>query len=115
MTISLVNFGFAPSAPFTAGHHVIKVVNNGTQPHELELVQFAPGKTMDDLMKWGQTYAGPLPGTSLGGPAPMMPGQVEYMPVDLTPGNYAMVCFVTDSTNQKPHLAEGMVLTFSIP
>ena len=114
MTINLVNFGFAPSAKFTAGHHVIKVVNNGTQPHELELIQLAPGKTMDDLAKWGQTYAGTLPGTSLAGVAPMTPGQVEYVPFDLTAGNYAMLCFVTDPTNHKPHMAEGMALPFTI-
>lgn len=115
MTVTLVDFAFAPSAPLTAGHHLIKVVNNGTQPHELELVRLGEGKTMDDLAKWGATYQGPLPGTSLGGAAPMMPGQVEYVPVDLTPGSYALLCFVPDPTkNNMPHLAEGMVRQFTI-
>lgn len=115
MTVSMVNFAFAPSGQFTAGHHVIKIVNNGTQPHEFELVRLGEGKTMDDLMKWGQTYQGPLPGTSLGGAAPMMPGAVEYVPFDLTPGNYVVLCFLPDPTkNNMPHLAEGMVRTFTI-
>jgi hypothetical protein len=116
MTVTLMDFTFAPSAPFTAGHHVIKVENKGSQPHELELVRLGEGKTMDDLAKWGQTYQGPLPGTSLGGAAPMVPGQVEYVPLDLTSGNYALLCFVPDPTkNNMPHLAEGMVRTFTIP
>ncbi len=114
LTVSMVDFGFAPSAPFTAGHHVVKVVNNGAQSHEMEVVQLAPGKTMDDLAKWGQTYAGPLPGTSLGGAAPMSPGQVEYVPLDLTAGNYALLCFVVDPAKHMPHIAEGMVLPFTI-
>jgi hypothetical protein len=93
---------------------VVKVVNNGAQSHEMEVVQLAPGKTMDDLAKWGQTYAGPLPGTSLGGVAPMSPGQVEYVPLDLTAGNHALLCFVVDPAKHMPHIAEGMVLPFTI-
>lgn len=115
LTIDMVDFAFAPLGPLTAGHHVVKVVNKGTQPHELEVVKLADGKTMDDLAQWGQTFQGPLPGSSLGGAAPMAPGQVEYFPLDLTPGNYAILCFVPDPTNHNmPHLAEGMVLPFTI-
>jgi len=116
LTINLVDFAFVPSAPLTAGHHLVKVVNLGTQPHELEIIKLAEGKTMDDLGHWGETFEGPLPGSSLGGAAPMAPGQVEYIPLDLTPGNYAMLCFVPDpAKNNMPHLAEGMALPFSIP
>jgi hypothetical protein len=114
MTVTEVDFAFAPSGPFTAGHHVIKVVNNGSQPHEMEVIQLAPGKTMDDLGKWGQTFQGPLPGTSLGGAAPMSPGQAEYVPFDFTAGNYAILCFVVDPASHMPHLAKGMVLPFTI-
>jgi hypothetical protein len=114
ITVTEVDFAFAPSAPFTAGHHVVKVVNNGTQPHEMVVIQLAPGKTMDDLAKWGQTYAGPPPGSTLGGAAPMMPGQVEYIPLDLTAGNYALLCFVVDPASHMPHLAKGMALPFTI-
>ncbi|MCG6958154.1 MAG: hypothetical protein LJF04_19365 [Gemmatimonadetes bacterium] len=114
MTVTEVDFAFAPSGAFTAGHHVIKVVNNGTQPHEMEVIKLAPGKTMDDLGKWGQTFKGPLPGTSLGGASPMSPGQVEYVPFDFTAGNYAILCFVVDPASHMPHLAKGMVLPFTI-
>jgi hypothetical protein len=114
LTVTEVDFAFAPSAPFTAGHHVIKVVNSGSQAHEFELVKLNPGKTMKDLAAWGETYKGPLPGISLGGAAPMMPGDVEYVPVDLTPGNYAALCFVVDPASHMPHIAKGMVLPFTI-
>jgi hypothetical protein len=115
LTINMVDFAFAPSGPLTAGHHVVKVVNMGTQPHELEIIKLGEGKTMDDLAKWGQTFQGPLPGSSLGGAAPMAPGQVEYVPLDLTPGDYAILCFVPDPTkNNMPHLAEGMARPFTV-
>jgi hypothetical protein len=114
LTVTEVDFAFDFSAQPTAGHHVIKVVNNGKQAHEFELIRLAPGKTMDDLMHWGQTFDGPLPGSSLGGAAPMVPGQVEYVPVDLTPGDYVALCFLPDPATGKPHLAEGMVYQFKI-
>ena len=117
MTVTAVDFAFTLPAggQFTAGQHLIKFENKGTQPHEFELVRLGDGKTLDDLMKWGQTFQGPLPGTSLGGAAPMVPGQVEYMPLDLTPGNYVVVCVVPDPTKRgMPHLAEGMMRTFTI-
>jgi len=116
LTINLVDFAFVPEAPLTAGKHIVKVVNMGTQPHELEVIKLAEGKTMDDLGHWGMTFEGPLPGSSLGGAAPMAPGQVEYVPLDLTPGNYAMLCFVPDPAKDNMlHLAEGMALPFTIP
>ncbi len=114
LDLSLVDFAFAFATPPTAGHHVIRVENKGKQPHEFELVRLGPGKTMDDLAKWGQTFKGPLPGTSLGGAAPMAPGDVEYIPVDLTPGTYVALCFVVDPASHMPHLAKGMVLPFQI-
>lgn len=114
LTVSEVDFAFGFSAQPTAGRHVIKVVNNGTQVHEFELIRLAPGKTLNDLMQWGQTYQGGLPGSSLGGSAPMVPGMVEYVPMDLTPGNYVALCFMPDPTTGKPHLAEGMVYQFTI-
>lgn len=114
LTVSEVDFAFGFSAQPTAGHHVIKVVNNGKQVHEFELIRLAPGKTLDDLMQWGQTFQGGLPGSSLGGSAPMVPGMVEYVSMDLTPGNYVALCFMPDPTTGKPHLAEGMVYQFTI-
>ena len=115
LVVNLVDFAFAPSGPFTAGHHVFKVVNGGTQPHEFEVVRLGEGKTMDDLARWGQTFEGDLPGSSLGGAAPMAPGQVVYVPMDLTPGNYAILCFIPDPMKgNMPHVAEGMVLPFTI-
>jgi hypothetical protein len=115
ITVDMVDFAFAPSSALTAGRHVLKVVNSGSQPHELEVVKLGEGKTMDDLMAWGETFEGELPGSSLGGAAPMAPGQVEYIPLDLGPGDYVILCFVPDPTrNNMPHLAQGMLLQFTI-
>ena len=114
VTLALVDYAFAFSAPVTAGRHVLKVVNSGQQPHEVVLARLAPGKTADDFLAWGQTYQGEPPATPVGGAAAMAPGQVEYLPLDLTPGNYIVVCFVADGTDGMPHVMKGMMTPFTV-
>ena len=39
----------------------------------------------------------------------MAQGVVNDVVVDLTPGEYALLCFVPDAGDGKPHVAHGMV------
>ena len=59
--IRLVNFGFTVDAPLKAGHHTIRVLNEGPDPHDLVMVKLEPGKTLDDLRSWLQGPDGPPP------------------------------------------------------
>jgi hypothetical protein len=54
ITLTLKDYAFDLSTPITAGKHTVKVENAGPQPHEVALLQFAPGKTMDGFMAWEQ-------------------------------------------------------------
>ncbi len=114
MTLTLVDYAFAFSAPPTAGSHVIHVENAGSQAHELALFRFLPGKTMDDLVAWAQTYDGPAPVTPVGGVSAFKPGMVADVYVTLTPGEYAALCFVPDAKDGQPHLVHGMALPFQV-
>lgn len=98
----------------TAGRHILKVENAGAQPHEFFIIKLDEGKTPDDMGKWAQTYQGPPPGTAKGGLAGMRPGGVAYVEVNLTPGNYMMICFVPDTKDGKAHADHGMALPFTI-
>jgi hypothetical protein len=118
--VSLQDYSFQVSPALTAGKHVIQVDVAPGQPHEIELVKIAPGKKLADfmgevegLMK-GKAPAGPLSGTAIGGVAPSVAGTTQYFEVDLSPGNYAFICFLPDAKDGKPHLAHGMVHEFSI-
>jgi hypothetical protein len=44
----------------------------------------------------------------------MVPGTTQYFTADLTPGNYAFLCFVSDGKDGKPHLEHGMVKEFAV-
>ena len=115
VTLSLADFAFTvKSGTLSAGKHVIKVVNDGPQEHEVVLLRFQPGKTMKDLGAWAAKYEGPQPITGLGGVAGILKGSNGYFDVDLTPGNYVFICFAPDPKTKKAHMELGMIKEFSI-
>lgn len=114
VTVTLTDYKFEPSIPLIAGHHVIKVVNAGTQWHEMTIVRLAPGKTVKDFAKWGEKLVGPPPGTPLNGASSLSVGESNFVEVDLTPGEYGFLCFLPDVKDHKPHLAHGMMQQFSV-
>ncbi|MGH7498658.1 MAG: hypothetical protein ACREL3_07395 [Gemmatimonadales bacterium] len=110
ITITLKDYEFDLSSPLTPGNHVIQVENAGPQPHEVVIARFAPGKTIQDLVAWEKGgEKGPLPISVLGGVAPMMAKESAQFSVDLSPGDYALLCFIPDSKDGKAHLMHGMV------
>jgi hypothetical protein len=113
-TVTLNDYSFTFSKPLTAGTHTFEVRNAAKQTHELELMQLAPGKTAEDMMKWIQTPNGPPPGSSVGGLANLDPGTSGYFTASLTPGNYMFVCFVPDAKDGKPHFMHGMLQTVAV-
>lgn len=103
LTLTLTNYAFTFSAPPTSGHHVIRIVNNGTQLHEAVLFHLAPGKKGRDVADWVDT-----------GISPMAPGKENTLQLNLNPGNYALLCFVPDAKDGKLHAMHGMIRDFKI-
>lgn len=113
-TITLADYSFTMSAPLTAGHHVIRVDNTGMQSHEIFVARLAPGKTAMDLVHWVESQKGPPPAEPLGGVAAIAVSDTTYLPLDLTPGHYALVCFLPDAKDGKPHAVHGMVKEITV-
>jgi hypothetical protein len=114
VTMNLVDYNFKLSTPIKAGARTLRVHNSGAQPHEVELVQLNSGVTLGEFMKWMEKMEGPPPGKALGGIAGMVPGMTEYFTANFTPGNYALVCFVPDARDGKPHFAHGMARQITV-
>jgi hypothetical protein len=112
--VTLTDYAFTIQGSLNAGKHTFKVVNKAQQPHEIELVRLAPGKTVKDLLAWMGKMDGPPPGNALGGVAGVVPGMTTYVTADLTPGDYAMLCFLPDVKDGKTHLEHGMTKTFKV-
>jgi hypothetical protein len=115
VTATLFDYNFKLSAPILAGTRTIKVQNTANQPHELELVQLAPGKTANDFLAWaGGGMKGPPPAKPIGGIAGLERGMSQTFTANFTPGNYAFICFIPDAKDGKPHFTHGMTKDFSV-
>jgi uncharacterized cupredoxin-like copper-binding protein len=115
VTVKLKDYDFQSSPPLTAGKHTILVENVGPQPHELVLLKMAPGKKVEDFAHWAETgLKGPPPAEPLGGVVVLEKGGRGTFEVDLTPGEYGLICFVPDSKDGKLHLAHGMMKTITV-
>jgi plastocyanin len=114
ITIKLTDYAFELSAPLTAGRHTIRVDDAGPQMHELVFVKLEPGKTVQDMAAWLEKPQGPPPGSLINGASPMTAGMTNTTTVDLTPGEYGMICFVPDAKDKKPHLVHGMIKQFTV-
>jgi uncharacterized cupredoxin-like copper-binding protein len=50
----------------------------------------------------------------MGGVSGMAPGMHADFPVTLTPGDYALICFVPDKTDGRLHAEHGMIKQFHV-
>jgi len=114
LTVTMVDYSFEWSAPVAAGSHLVKVVNNGTQWHEFEIIKLEPGKTAQDFLGWMATQDGPPPAMPIGGVTPVGVGHDQYLALDLEPGEYSIICFATDVNDGKEHFQHGMVSQFTV-
>jgi hypothetical protein len=109
IVMSLKDYSFTLSKPLTAGKHTIRIESSGSQSHEVQLVRLAPGKKAEDVPAWVMKPNGPPPGEPIGGVPAMAKGSAAYITADFTPGDYALICFLTDVKDGKPHFAHGMI------
>jgi hypothetical protein len=109
--------------PVPAGPQVWKVVNNGKQPHMLVLGKVPAGTTLAQIMEVVNLpeNATPSPGMlpesafqPAGGVLLQSTGTTVWPSLDLAPGRYVALCFVTDPATGKPHAVEGMVSLFDV-
>jgi hypothetical protein len=108
-TITLTDYAFELPRDLEAGTHLVTVRNTGTQSHELVITQPAPGRSASDVAQWAAHMQGPPPAHFLGGVTAIAPGQTNVLSLALRPGRYALLCFVPDAKDGRPHVAHGMM------
>jgi hypothetical protein len=111
LTITLVDFAFELSRPVTAGENTIRVLNKGTQPHEVVVVQLAPGASITDFAEDFRPGTPVLPaGKPIGGIVGLERGLEGFFRMDFLPGSYGLICFLPDITRGVPHITRGMMM-----
>ncbi len=92
----------------------LQVSNQGSEPHELNIVKLASGKSVSDILSFFQAPSGPPPFEEMGGMAALAPGVSGWLKIHLEPGNYAMYSFMPDEKTGKAQLTLGMLASFIV-
>ncbi|MDE3119693.1 MAG: hypothetical protein KGL03_11845 [Nitrospirota bacterium] len=115
VTITARDFSFSSDHPLRVGPQTVRMRNSGSQAHEIVFVQLAPGATAQDFL---DAFVPGNPdnqaGRHVGGLTGLAPGQEGFFPVDLRPGRYGLICFLSDPVTRTPHFAYGMVLDMDV-
>lgn len=114
ITVKMTDYAWDVSPEITAGTHMIRIENLAEQSHEMVIARLEQGKTATDLANWLENQVGPPPGTPMGGISGMAKGSVAYLPVNLTAGEYGLLCFLPDAKDGRPHTVHGMTKQFTV-
>jgi hypothetical protein len=111
--VELRDFTFVLPDEIESGEQIWQISNAGGQWHHLLLWKLNEGVTDEQFMAWlmQEESQGPPPAALFMDWAPSHPGVMAWAEVDLSPGNYYVICFLPDfSANPPmPHVAHGMV------
>ena len=116
-SIRASEYAFA-TAGLKAGRNRVTFENTGKEPHHAVIAPLRPGKTLADVRKFAREEGDEDRESS--GPPPLDfektqattvfdGGMKQVTELDLEPGKYALLCFITDRKGGPPHVAKGMV------
>lgn len=111
-SINMVDFAYVGPDQWTRGAQFLRIENTGQQDHQLRLARLRDGAT---LQAWMTADDPATVATVVAGMARVGPGEVAYLPVDLTPGAYVAYCLVPDAKSRQPHVELGMLRQILVP
>jgi len=114
VVMTLDDYDFRVSSPITTATKTIRFRNVAEQTHEAIIIRLDPGTTVQQFLGAMEKPQGPPPGALIGGITGIAKGRTVDITASFTPGDYALICFVPDAKDGKPHLAHGMVKQFSV-
>jgi hypothetical protein len=109
VAVTLTDFDFTFTVPLASGKHLLRVETTSSQPHEIVIAKLPAGKTPADILAWVDKQVGPPPVESIVGSSGVSKGEVNLVPIDLAPGDYALMCFMLDGKDGKLHAVHGMM------
>jgi hypothetical protein len=114
-TVTAKDFSYTTDYKVKAGEQVIALKNEGTQGHEITLIEFKDGKGPADLQAYFAKPEGELPATFYGGPVIDVGGTSTWTTPKFEAGkSYFFMCLIPDPADGVPHAAKGMVLPIQV-
>jgi hypothetical protein len=111
LTITLRSSAITLSAGVRPGRRVFRVNNTGPGVHGVILGKLAKDKTLADAERWLVDGKGDRPYALMTGVTGMSAGRSLFLDIELTPGNYFLLCPERDG---RFHFQRGMVLEFPV-
>ncbi len=113
LSVTAKDFSFEAPDTVPAGFARVKLTNQGTEPHHIVFVRLDSGRVVGELLQSMGSGKFPVWAVLLGGPNAPMPGATTETVLELTPGNYAVLCLIP-SFDGMPHVAKGMVRPLTV-
>ncbi|MFO7661009.1 MAG: hypothetical protein R6X18_00305 [Chloroflexota bacterium] len=115
LTIEMADFTFDMPDTLDTGEAVIRIVNDGPEPHEWNVLRLVDGATMDDVTNFMHAPDGPPPFVPVGGLNGLDAGRAGYVEIDFEPGTYIAICHIpSPAAEGAPHSELGMVHVFTV-
>jgi hypothetical protein len=115
-TYIATEFAFEGPETLPAGDLTLTLDNQGEQNHEMAVFELLDGKSIDDvnaLFEEGMPKGPPEWAREVGGTG-AKPGETGELEADMTPGDYVLLCFVSDKETKEPHILHGMLMAVSV-
>jgi hypothetical protein len=114
LAIDATEYAFKTLGSVPGGVTTVQLRNIGKEKHEAQFIKLNPGVTLDQVIAALQ-QEGPPPNifTFEGGPGEVVPNRTAEVMLNLTQGQYALLCFISAPDGQ-PHAAKGMVLPLTV-
>jgi hypothetical protein len=109
-TVTAYDYGFRAKG-LQSGKNLVRFDNEGREIHHVIAVPMLPGKTLAEVRRFMRTEKGPPPikFDQMVGTSAIDSGGSENAELQLKPGKYALLCFVSDRDGGPPHVAQGMI------
>lgn len=115
ITVQMKDFVFDMPASLPAGKVTLKVINQGPEAHELNILKLEDGKSQKDVLQFLTGAGGPPPFSPIGGINGLDSGRIGYAELNLEAGKYVAICNIPSPKAQgHPHFDLGMIQEFSV-
>lgn len=113
ISVAASEYAFEAPSQIPAGLTTLRLTNRGTEYHHAQLVKFAQGKTLADLMALPPEGPPPEWVSFVGGPNAVDPGGLASATSLIEPGHYALVDWIPGADGV-PHMAKGMAMEMEV-
>lgn len=110
----LRSYSFETDSVLKPGRRILRVENQADEPHEVFIARVPQGGSVENIMTWLRKPSNPPPFEPVGGTMVLSKGESAFASLDLTVGQYVLMCFVPDTKDHMPHVAHGMVRVITV-